>query len=365
MPPLAASAAGLDLFALPAWVLDPDTIRIVWANAPAAELWGAPDRADLLTRDFSDISAPMRARVARQASEARAGRTVVEQTTFYPRGLPVTVRTHVSGIGLPDTRIGLLVQVIASDHEAQDPDLLRGIEALRHSETLVTLLDLGGAILMQNPATLLAFGDAPWEAWFSDCAAAAALLRDIDRTGRAQAELFARTASGERLHRVTAHRVRDPVTGGPAFLVQQTDETARFRAEQAAAEEALVIARQQQEILALSAPIIEIGERALAVPLVGALDEARAAQIMSRLLAAVADRRAASIIIDLTGVERLDEASAARLTTIARAVRLLGAAVILCGIRPEAARLMVETGEELGGVTVRRTLRDALERARG
>ena len=361
MTTLAACAAGLERYALPAWVLDPGPIRMLWANAPAVELWGAADCADLLARDLSDISAAMRARVAFQAAEAHAGRVVVEQTTFYPRGRPVTVLTHASGMGLDDGRTVLLVQVTAREDEGPNPDLVRGIEAVRHSTSVLALLDRGGAILMKNPAAMLAFSDAPWEAWFSDRTAAGALLRDAESRGSAEAELFTRTVDGERLHRVMAHRVRDPVTGQPALLVQQTDETTRWRAEQALVEEGLVVARQKQEILALSTPIVEVGARALAVPLVGALDEELAAQIMTRLLAAVAERRVSSVIVDLTGVTLLDETSAPRLMRIARAVQLLGATVIFSGIRPEAARTLARTGESLDGVIVRRTLRDALE----
>ena len=365
MTTLAACAAGLERYALPAWVLDPDAIQMLWANAPAVELWGAADRADLLARNFSDISTVMRARVASQAAEAQAGRAVVEQTTFYPRGRPVTVHTHASGIVLDDGRTALLVQVIARDDDGLNPALVRIVEAVRHSTSVFALLDREGAILMKNPAALLAFGDTPWEAWFADRGAAGALLRDAASRGSAEAELFTHTVDGERLHRVKAHEVRDPVTGEPALLVQQTDETARYRAEQALREEEVVVARQKQEILALSTPIVDVGEQALAVLLVGAVDEELAAQVMTRLLAAVVERRANSVILDLTGATRLDETSAPRLMRIARAVRLLGAKMIFSGIRPDAAQMLVQTGAEIDGVSVRRTLRDALERRGG
>lgn len=362
MKTLAMCAAGLELLEIPAWVLDPDRLRVIWANDLAVDLWNAADRPALLARDFSaDISASMRARVDRQAAEARAGRAVVEQTTFYPLGRPVSVVTHVSGIRLDDDRVGLLIQVTSRDDVAPDADLLRGVEALRHCTMMVATVDLEGAILMRNPAALRAFGDAPWRAWFKDPAAAAALLRDATDGESAEAELLARTAAGERLHLVQARLVRDPVTGQRVLLIQQMDETARWQAEQDALSRARIIAEQAETILALSAPILEIGDRRLAVPVIGALDRERVAEILRRLLPAIVERGATAVSLDLTGAGHLDAESAAQLAMIARAVRLLGARMILSGIPPQAARLLAAEGPGLADVLVRRTLRDALQ----
>ncbi|EYF06932.1 STAS domain-containing protein [Chondromyces apiculatus] len=359
---LAACMAGLDLLALPAWVLDPERIQIVWANDLAASLWSAEDREALIARDFSDISPSMRTRVARQASEARAGRSVVEQTTFYPLGFPATVTTHTTAIGLPDGRVGLLVQVTERD-TAPDADLVRGIEAVRHSATLVAMIALDGELLMRNPATLSAFGDTSFHQWFSEADASLSLLQQVIDTGHVTAEHIVRTTEGERFHTIDMRMVRDPVTGEPVALVQQVDDTARLLTEQAAEADALVLARQHEEILALSVPVLEVGLRQLALPIIGTLDAARATRIVDQLLPTVVERGATSVILDLTGVTHLDADSAGRLLQIAHTIQLLGARTVLSGIRPDAARLLVGCGSDLSGFLVRRTLRDALERA--
>ncbi|AKT42150.1 STAS domain-containing protein [Chondromyces crocatus] len=363
---LASCAAGLELLAIPAWVLEPEQIRMIWVNEPAAQLWGAVDRAALLARDFSDISPSMRARVARQATEARAGRSLIEQTTFYPLGSPVTVTTHTSGLWLEDGAFGMLVQVV-EQNRAPDADLVRGIEALRHTDTPVAMVTFEGELLMRNPAALRAFGDAPFRAWFAEGAdgeEALSLLQEAKALGSLTTERRARTTSGERIHRVDIHVVRDPLSGESVALVQQLDETARTVAEEAAAEEARTVARQREEILALSVPILDVGEGKLALPLIGVLDEERAALLVERLLPAIVARRTSSVLLDLTGVEQVDEGFAGRLLQITRTVRLLGARVALTGIRADAAQAISASGEDLGGVLTHRNLRDALEAQR-
>lgn len=63
-----------------------------------------------------------------------------------------------------------------------------------------------------------------------------------------------------------------------------------------------LVEQQQREILSLSAPILDVGEQTLAIPIIGRLRETLSAQITARLLDAIASRRARYVILDLTGV---------------------------------------------------------------
>src|SRR5262249_14731324 len=150
-----------------------------------------------------------------------------------------------------------------------------------------------------------------------------------------QMEAMARTLAGERWHAIEARRTTDPVTGKQAILVHQTDETARYTAERTVAAKAQMIEelnqtltlveKQRQQILALSAPVLEVGERMLALPIIGALDRDRTAELSERLLRATAERRARDVILDVTGADVLDASSAEYLVKLIRAIHLLGA----------------------------------------
>jgi len=121
-----------------------------------------------------------------------------------------------------------------------------------------------------------------------------------------------------------------------------------------------IIDAQHQEILTLSAPLLDVGEDVLAVPIIGAMSEARAEEIMNRLLNAIVERQVLRVVLDLTGLDSIETNTADHLMRIVRAIRLLGAEAIITGIRPAVAQTIVELGIELSDLTTRRTLRQAL-----
>ncbi|MGK4007908.1 PAS domain-containing protein [Sorangium sp. So ce1036] len=133
------------------------------------------------------------------------------------------------------------------------------------------------------------------------------------------------------------------------------------RQKEAIADQLAVIQRQQALIRALSTPILQVAEGVLAVPLIGALDDARAADVTSKLLDEVVRTGARFAIIDVTGVESVDAATADHLVRIVRAIRLLGARGVLTGIGPAVAQSMCGLGVDLSGVTTHGDLRAGIE----
>jgi rsbT co-antagonist protein RsbR len=117
----------------------------------------------------------------------------------------------------------------------------------------------------------------------------------------------------------------------------------------------------QQAVQELSAPVIPVLAGVLVAPLIGALDGDRAATLTSNLLGAVAQQHARYVIFDITGVPIVDTHVAQVLIQTTSALRLLGAKVLLVGIRPEVAQTMVALNVDLGGVATYADLRDAIE----
>jgi rsbT co-antagonist protein RsbR len=122
-----------------------------------------------------------------------------------------------------------------------------------------------------------------------------------------------------------------------------------------------IIEKQKSEILALAVPIIEVWDDVLALPVVGAVDRERAEEITSRLLEAVVAKGARFAILDLTGVEAVDEGTAERLVRILRAIQLLGTEGLVTGIRPAVAQTLSSLGEGLAGARTLRNLREAIK----
>lgn len=121
-----------------------------------------------------------------------------------------------------------------------------------------------------------------------------------------------------------------------------------------------VIARQQQELLELSTPVVKLWEGILALPLIGTLDSARTQVVMEGLLQQIVTTGAEIAIIDITGVATVDTLVAQHLLKTVAAARLMGADCIISGIRPQIAQTIVHLGVALGDVTTKATLADAL-----
>ncbi len=120
-----------------------------------------------------------------------------------------------------------------------------------------------------------------------------------------------------------------------------------------------VIHSQQQEMLELSTPVVQLWAGILALPLIGTLDSNRTQVVMESLLRAVVQSESSIAILDITGVPTVDTLVAQHLLKTVAAARLMGADCIISGIRPQIAQTIVHLGVDLSGVTTKATLADA------
>ena len=124
-----------------------------------------------------------------------------------------------------------------------------------------------------------------------------------------------------------------------------------------------VIARQQEELLELSTPVIKLWEGVLAVPMIGTLDSNRTQLVMEALLQRIVETGSQLAIIDITGVPTVDTLVAQHLLKTVSAIRLMGADCIISGIRPQIAQTIVHLGIDLQGIATKSSLADALSLA--
>ena len=120
-----------------------------------------------------------------------------------------------------------------------------------------------------------------------------------------------------------------------------------------------LIARQQEEMLELSTPVVTLWEGIVALPLIGTLDSARTQVVMESLLQAIVQTNSRFAIIDITGVPTVDTLVAQHLLKTITAARLMGAECILSGIRPQIAQTIVHLGINLQDVITKARLADA------
>ena len=122
-----------------------------------------------------------------------------------------------------------------------------------------------------------------------------------------------------------------------------------------------VIHRQQQELMELSTPVVQLWDEVLALPLIGTLDSARTQVVMENLLQRVVETGARIAIIDITGVPTVDTLVAQHLMKTVAATRLMGADCIISGIRPQIAQTIVHLGVNLNDIITKATLADAFQ----
>jgi rsbT co-antagonist protein RsbR len=124
-----------------------------------------------------------------------------------------------------------------------------------------------------------------------------------------------------------------------------------------------VIRQQQDAILELSTPVLQVRERLLILPIIGVLDTQRAGQLMDQLLRAIRAHRAKVVVIDITGVAQIDAPVANSLVQTVDASRLMGAGVIITGLSAEIAQTLVTIGVDLGKMNTVGDLQGGIEQA--
>jgi rsbT co-antagonist protein RsbR len=122
-----------------------------------------------------------------------------------------------------------------------------------------------------------------------------------------------------------------------------------------------IIERQRMAIADLSVPIIDVWQDVIMLPIVGIVDTQRSVEMTERLLGRVANGGAQCVIIDLTGVDVVDTATADHLIRMLRSVQLLGSFCVISGISPNIAQTLVQLEVDLREIAIVRNLREALK----
>ena len=159
-----------------------------------------------------------------------------------------------------------------------------------------------------------------------------------------------------------AWRAAHPTNAGEPIAIAGRDITAEKEGAESQRIDEEIERRMRQEALsaATSTPIIQVWDDIVTMPVVGLVDSVRAADMKTALLAVVSRTGAKFAIVDLTGVDTVDTATADHLLRVMKAVQLLGARCVITGIQPSVAQIIIGLGLDLPGVTTLRSLREGL-----
>ncbi|KYF58646.1 hypothetical protein BE08_29550 [Sorangium cellulosum] len=155
--------------------------------------------------------------------------------------------------------------------------------------------------------------------------------------------------------------IQDPQGNVESVIGLSLDISEAKRAEEELRVRLMQIQKQQEVIGKLSTPIIQVWEGVIALPMVGVVDSVRTADVMQKLLDEIVRTGARYAILDLTGVDMVDTQVANHLIRLVRAIQLLGAGGIICGIQPSVAQTIVELGLDLSTMVTRANLKAGIK----
>ena len=232
----------------------------------------------------------------------------------------------------------------------------------RHNPDAVFAFDLAGRLLSANPAAERIAGY-PFDELHQ--ISLLSLVADADREQTAACFQQASQGTSQTYEIAITHQdgrsVALNITNIPIFVgatIVGVYLIARDITERQQANDLLRAseARYRTMLAELSTPLIPITDQVVVMPLVGALDERRIAQMQTTLLHNLTELRAHWVIVDLTGVPVVDSQVAEALIRSAQAVRLLGAEVMLTGIGAPLAQTLVALGANLSNVATQSNL---------
>lgn len=220
---------------------------------------------------------------------------------------------------------------------------------------------VSGVLYLENSLSPNVFHGERLEVLGCLCAQAATAVENAQlyaRLSRAGAEL---KQANERLEREVEQQTNE-LRKSNEQLAQELAR--RIQTEQArAALQEEVIHFQSTQLAELSTPLVPVAESIMVMPLLGAIDAKRAQDIIETVLQQAQDSRTRVVIIDVTGLRRIDDVAVSLLMRAPRALRLLGSQAILTGMRPDMAKAMVAMGADLSTVKTRADLRSGIDYA--
>lgn len=224
--------ADLEAVPDPVWLYEPETERLVWANAAGLRFWGADGQAGLQLQNLNGSwRAAARAKLTQVVNQVSGGAVALEHLTVHPEGR-VEVSLHLLVVPCPraDAPPALLCRAEVQDPQARPP-LSRGEEALKHTGIMVSVCALDGRLLMENAAAQSVYNltqSPPTDAVtarFKIEAEGRRARAELERGQPFSKEVAVQTQRGIRWHAVGMHVCEDPVTGLPCVIIDEQDVT--------------------------------------------------------------------------------------------------------------------------------------------
>ncbi|MBO9333313.1 MAG: STAS domain-containing protein [Roseiflexus sp.] len=186
-------------------------------------------------------------------------------------------------------------------------------------------------------------------------------VRRFHRVGEMEATLMVSEVAIEGDQESASVLLLRDVTAAERQRVALAASHAALEERTAALERSLDEIRQRDAIITrLTLPMIPLSEGVLALPLIGAFTGERSQAMVALLLNQIEQQRAQRVLLDLTGITSFDHSLAVALRQAADGARLMGAQIVLCGVRPDIAESIVRERLEIPGIQYFATMQEGV-----
>jgi len=108
-----------------------------------------------------------------------------------------------------------------------------------------------------------------------------------------------------------------------------------------------VIEKQLETIKHMDIPILKLDKETILVPLIGFIDSEKSVLVMRKILNEIKKSNIKNVIVDIEGVPVVDTEVANQFLKLHRAIKIIGAKLIMSGLSPAVAETMVHLGIDL------------------
>jgi len=120
------------------------------------------------------------------------------------------------------------------------------------------------------------------------------------------------------------------------------------------------IQKQIETIKHMDIPILQLDKETILVPLIGFIDSEKSIMVMRKILNEIKKSGVSKVIVDIEGVPVVDTEVANQFLKLHRAIKIIGAKLIMSGLTASVAETMVHLGIDLP-IKTKATLQLAIE----
>jgi len=107
-------------------------------------------------------------------------------------------------------------------------------------------------------------------------------------------------------------------------------------------------------------PILRLDDDTILIPLIGFLDSQKAFDLIKKILTTIKEKNTLKVIVDIEGIPVIDTEIANQFLRLHRAIKIIGAQLIMSGITPAVAETLVHLEIDLP-IKTRADLKLAIE----